>query len=195
MSNLLHLPNEIWLDIPGYGGNYQASNLGRIKSIGRNVPTFYGKFRKIDTKLLKPINHKGYVRYRMTFNGKSKDPSGHRLVALTFIPNPDNLPEVNHKNGIKNDNRVENLEWCTHSHNILHAYETGLAVGAMTNKTGALHPNSKKVLCLETNQAFDSQKEAAEHLNISISSISHFFNRNKKTAKGYTFKYITAPAV
>ena len=102
---------EIWKDIPNYEGLYQVSNLGNIKSLFRYK------------KILKPIkNTLGYLKVSLYKNKKIKVFSIHRLVAETFIPNPNNLPEINHKDGNKGNNNVENLEWCTRQQNILHRF-------------------------------------------------------------------------
>lgn len=102
--------DEIWKDISGYEGLYQVSNLGNIKSFN------YGGHGKI--KLLKLENFKGYKRVVLSKNGKTKRYFVHRLVAMTFIPNPDDLPIVNHKDENKTNNNVNNLEWCTHEYNV-----------------------------------------------------------------------------
>lgn len=101
---------EIWKDIPGYEGLYQASNCGNIRSLNwRNMNIVRNLY-------LKPHN-KGYLQVELAKNGKKKMITVHRLVALTFIPNPDNLPVINHKDENKMNNGVENLEWCTVSYN------------------------------------------------------------------------------
>lgn len=113
--------NEVWKPIPGYEEYYEISSLGRVKRIkvghgtqaGRIIKEYFDK-------------HTGYCRVALSVNSKVKDYSVHRLVAMTFLPNPEEKREVNHINGIKTDNRLENLEWATPSENRIHAYDTGL---------------------------------------------------------------------
>lgn len=108
---------EEWRDIKGYEGLYQVSNLGRVKSLPRKVCFGVG-YRIVDEKILKQyIQNNGYVWVGLHKNNKQKRMLVHRLVAIAFIPNPDNLPEVNHKSEIKTQNNVENLEWCSRQYN------------------------------------------------------------------------------
>ena len=114
--------SEVWKDIPGYEGIYQASNTGKIKSLSR-------KYHPKD-KLLTPYNRSGYLCVGLY----KKYQFVHRLVAETFIPNPENKPTVNHKDGDRYNNYVENLEWATYSENIKHSYSVLGHVGHTTGK-------------------------------------------------------------
>lgn len=118
---------EIWKDIKNFECCYQVSNLGRVKSLTRKVKTFHG-FRTTKGQILKPIKtNRNYYRVDLKQNQKHKYISIHRLVAQAFIPNPNNYPVINHIDGNTANNRVENLEWCTQSHNIKEAYRVGRA--------------------------------------------------------------------
>ncbi len=131
-------PLEIWKDIPDYVGLYQASNLGRIKSLAKwkNHPHSGMSFCK--EKIISEIQSKNrYHKVCLWKNGIKKSFMVHRLVAFCFIENPKMLKEINHINGLKDDNRVENLEWCTRSENVQHAFDNGLA------KKGENHPDSR----------------------------------------------------
>lgn len=116
--------NEIWVDISGYEGHYQISNIGRVKSLSRMIISPNGRGTRFMHELILkiPVDKGGYLRAPLTVNNVQKYFSIHRLVAQSFIPNLNNLPEVNHKNGIKSDNRIENLEWCDRSFNKRHSY-------------------------------------------------------------------------
>lgn len=123
----LFIMKEIWKDIKGWEGYYQISNLGRVKSLYRIVPHKLKGKKTIFERILKPcIASPGYYSLGLRKDCKVKCARIHRLVALHFIPNPQNKPEINHKNGIKTDNRIENLEWVTRSENEKHAYKIGL---------------------------------------------------------------------
>lgn len=116
-TSLVDLPNEEWRDVEGYEGFYQVSNLGRARSLDRYINN--GKFeRLIKGRLMKFFYDKdGYAKVSLCKNNSNKNPFVHRLVSKAFIPNPNNYPCINHKNEVKSDNRVENLEWCTHQYN------------------------------------------------------------------------------
>lgn len=116
---------EIWKDIEDYEGIYQVSNLGRIKSLSRNRRFMYGQICKTKEKILKNrIKEDGYVIIGLHKNNKTKMFRVNRLVLQTFVGQ--SKLDCNHKNGIKADNRLDNLEWCTRSENHKHAYRLGL---------------------------------------------------------------------
>ena len=161
---------EIWKDIPEYEGLYQASNFGKIKSIKREhyIPSL-NKIIFIDNnKILKPaISKDGYKTVVLTKNKKRKTYKVHKLIALTFISQKDDKLQVNHKDGNKLNNNVENLEWCNNSENIKHAYD---------NKLIDITKKYKKVNQYDLNGNFIKQwvsmKEAGEKLNICSQNIS-----------------------
>ena len=113
---------ERWEDIDGYDGIYKISDFGRVKS-------FVSGVNKVCGKLLKPnIGERGYSYIMLYKDGKKANIQIHRLVAIEFLENKEKKHQVNHKNGIKSDNRLENLEWCTQSENMKHSLNTGLKI-------------------------------------------------------------------
>ena len=120
---------EVWKWIDGYKNMYQVSNLGCVRSVDRYVycEVSPNKLQHLFGKVLKQgFNHKGYPIVYLSKDGKQKTITVHRLVAKAFIENPLNLPQVNHKDGCKTNNKVDNLEWCDNSYNQIHAHKTGL---------------------------------------------------------------------
>lgn len=123
---------EIWKDIIGFEGIYEVSNIGRVRSLDRQIynksssQATIGFYRFYPGKILRNVlQSTGYNNVTLHKEGTSYPSLVHRLVASCFIPNPENKPQVNHINSVRNDNRVENLEWCTASENLFHAYEIG----------------------------------------------------------------------
>lgn len=112
------MSEEIWRDIPGYENLYQVSNMGRVKSLSRKIRTKNNSFRVLpETICILHKNRGGYLQINLYKEGGYKTYTVHRLVGMTFIPNPDNLPQINHKDEDKTNNRVENLEYCSSSYN------------------------------------------------------------------------------
>lgn len=119
---------EIWEDVAGYEGLYQVSNLGNVKSLGHNAKAGIMGYKFYHGKNLKPYpckTRKGYLYVALFKNGHRKQYRVHRLVAESFIPNPFNLPEVNHIDHNVANNSVENLEWCTKEYNLANRRRTG----------------------------------------------------------------------
>ena len=114
------MPIEFWKPVVGYEGLYEISSFGRVKSLPKYVNAshrgFVGK-RLLPEKIMKPSNCFGYLIVALRKDGKYKKIRVHRLVAQAFIPNPENLPCVNHKDENTLNNKIENLEWCTHEYN------------------------------------------------------------------------------
>lgn len=161
---------EIWKDISGYP-NYQISNLGRV----------WSKKRQIYLKQFK--NNSGYSQVALyAINGKCKKELVHRLVALTFIDNPNNYPCVNHKDENKDNNTASNLEWCDRSYNTNYGDRNNKAAKAI----------SKKIRCIETGAIYNSGKEAAKALGTTpdiISKVLH--NKSRcKTANGFHIEFV-----
>ena len=155
---------EIWKDIPEYEGLYQVSNLGRVKSL------IYGKERIM--KLSKDKD--GYLQVQLSKKGKIKLKKVHRLVAEAFIDNPESKPQVNHINEIKTDNRVENLEWCTGSENMLHAIRKGLLLSANGfDDSQSIAVSMYDKTTGELLKEFGSLREASRETGIKLSTISH----------------------
>lgn len=156
---------EIWKDVLGYEGFYKVSNLGNVLSSRRN-------------KLLaKNKNKYGYLDVHLSVKGKPIRRLIHRLVAIAFIKNPENKPEINHKNGKKEDNWSENLEWATPSENKIHGFKTGL----YTPKTGSSHSKAKlteqDVVDIRLSEL--PQKELAKKYKINIRHL-HDILRGRK---------------
>lgn len=157
---------EIWKDIIGYEGLYQISNLGRVKSLERSY--FIGRWKiktsKVTVKekiLCKSTYKEGYNYVVLSKGPAVKKFKIHRLIAIHFIPNPNNYPIINHINAVRDDNRIENIEWCTHSHNLKHKFKLGNQSNAGGNNAMA-----KSVLNSKTGEIFGSIVEAAKANNI-----------------------------
>lgn len=165
--------SEIYKDIAGFE-DYQVSNFGNVKSKQkrRKGKSCYYISKEKPIKL--NLKKSGYFEVVLTNESLKKTFSVHRLVAIAFIPNPDNKPQVNHINGIKNDNRIENLEWVTASENIIHAVDNGL-----TNKNRFAKLTAKEVL--EIRNLKNKNTEIAKVYNVTRETISLIKNRKTWT--------------
>ncbi len=145
-----------------------------------------------ELKKIKPVENRGYLRVGLYKNNRQIQKNVHRLVADSFIPNPDNKPQINHKNGEKNDNRVSNLEWVTSAENINHAFKVLHRKGALFGKTGDKHPCAKKVLQIKNNKIiaeFGGVRDAGRKTGIGRVNIGCCCRGIQKTAGGYGWKY------
>ena len=174
---------EVWKDINEFKGYYQVSNFGRIKSLFRYVKVKNG-FRSVPEKILKPkIDKDGYLHVVLQKDRKSRYLTIHRIVADTFIDNPNNLPHVNHKNENKQDNRVENLEWCTEQYNCNYG-----------NRNKKLSKSKYKAI---NQYSLNGDLIREWESGISIEKETGFNNKNisaccrgvRKTAYGYIWKF------
>lgn len=173
---------EIWKDVAGYEGRYKVSNKGRVKSL-------------ISGKILKNQSDKYGYQYVKLSNGKRgsyKHMSIHRLVALAFIPNPENKPEVNHKDGNKRNNYVDNLEWVTPKENVEHAYRNNLRNNDTLIANGM--KNAKEIYQIDKDgnilNVWKSAKEASRVLGFDQTAILRCCKLEKyKTYKGYKWRF------
>ncbi|MCM6931239.1 NUMOD4 motif-containing HNH endonuclease [Enterococcus italicus] len=200
---------EIWKDISGYEGLYQVSNFGRVKSLARKVPRSGGKLHSVKETMKTPSKRKGYLLVNLSKLGIKKRVSIHRLVALAFIDNPSDKPEVNHIDENKENNYVHNLEWVTAKENSNHGTrneriadyirrrnksEHGCSYGPPTKKVNKVDPITGKVIC-----EYDSVKSALKALGVSPKSgtLSSCLTgkRGHKTYKGYRWEYADKKAL
>ena len=159
---------EIWKDIKGYEGKYQVSNLGRVKSLN-----YRGNTNK-EVIMANTQNKNGYFKIGLSKNNKKKNYTIHKLVAEAFIPNPNNLKEINHKDEDKSNNKVDNLEWCNHKENCNYGTRISRCSEKQKGKhLGKNNPNSKKVRCITTGEIFSTMKEAADKYNMKYLGISN----------------------
>lgn len=166
---------EIWKDIINYEGLYLISNYGRVKSLKRNGT------QDFDITMSLCIDKNGYLICGLR-NKTKITKKVHRLVAQAFIPNPDNKPQVNHKDGNKTNNHVDNLEWVTASENIIHAKKIGLQSECF-NRVAVNQIKDGKII-----NTFKSLKDAELNTGIGWTGISAVIRGLRKSAGGYQWK-------
>jgi hypothetical protein len=158
------MKKEVWLKINNYEGIYEVSNIGRVKSLSRmsiqNHP--------IEEKILKQHdNGNGYMYVDLYKDGKRKKYAVHRLVAMVFVENPHNLPQINHKDENTFNNEFDNLEWCTQKYNNNYGNHGLKSSLSRTGKNkGVENQLSKKIICVTTGKIFDCISQAAEYYGL-----------------------------
>ena len=176
-----------WRDIPGCEGRYQVSRDGYVRSL----PDIDRRGRFMPGQILRPgLTDKGYEK--VSIDGKHR--RVHILVAEVYIPNPDRLPQVNHEDGVKRNNRWDNLKWVTNSQNQVHRYQVLGHAGPMKGRTGAKCPNSCPVRAIEVVtrevREYAGASEAARQLGIHASGIAHAAGGKSTTYKGWIWEWI-----
>jgi len=184
---------EIWKDIKGYEGLYQVSNLGNVKVLDRKIKSNYNYFIRKGRILKLCIGKKdGYVYVCLTKNNKGKTVKVHRLVAQAFIPNPNNLPQINHKDEDKTNNNVDNLEWCTSLYNNNYGTRNTKLYNKTSFRKGHKPKSCKKVAKYSLDgtllDIYFSIREAGRINNFSASSIYRCCE-NKAKCRNYIWKY------
>lgn len=172
---------EQWCEIPGYNGDYLISSEGRVKS-----------FKTVERILSSADNGKGYQVVSLWLDGKHKMHYIHRLVAQAFIPNPNILPQVNHKDENKKNNNIHNLEWCDNAYNNLYGTKRVRQGESLLNNEN--HKTKKRVYKLSLNgekiASYRSMREAERENNLCNGSISAYFRNNYTHTGGYKWLII-----
>ena len=211
---------EIWKDVQGYEGLYQVSNLGRIKSLGRFVDRLASGHCWQEERILKPHKTKyGYLNVILSKKGKTKTFSVHRWVALAFIPNPENKPQIDHINADKTNNTVNNLRWVTCKENInnpltlvkitgknnylygknlseetkqkIRKAHLGKKISEETKEKlrGKNHPRARAIRNIDTKEIFDTVKQASKRYGVSHGAIIYAIKNNGKCS-GCKWEYV-----
>lgn len=178
---------EVWKDVCGYEGRYRISNMGRLMSCNAGNGT--------RDKIVKPQpNEKGYLMVHLYDYGRNKTVKVHRLVAQAFVPNPNNLPEVNHIDADRKNNRADNLEWVTRQANVTDAKNRG-SMDSTFEKLRA-HNRKNQIPVVATDKASGVEKEyesinaAARACSVPAIHICNCLNGKRKSSGGFTFRKV-----
>lgn len=176
---------EIWKDIKGFEGAYQISNLGRVKSLERYVPSSGKTPQKIKEKIRKTFSTTaGYLYVVLSYNHIRKTALIHRLVAEAFIPNPDNLECVNHKDENKQNNIVENLEWCNYTYN-----NTYKSIHLRRNLDNVIRKVIQYDLDMNEIKRWDKISDVAKYYNTCITNIIKCCKGDRTHCCGFKWRY------
>ncbi len=159
-----------WRPIPGYEGYYEINAAAVVRSVTRKVPTRTGTRTYLQREIKTRLNNCGYLEVRLSKNGKTTSHPLHALLAKAFLPNPENKPEVNHENGIKTDNRLENLSFMSHKENMQHASRHGLL---------KVNHQYKGVVDFSTGVVFKNARQAAYYYSLKLSTCKNYLNGNR----------------
>lgn len=185
---------EIWKPIVGYEEHYNISNLGNVYSKGKNYIDSLGRHQHRKPRYVSVrCGVTGYLCVDLNSNGINVQKHIHRLIAIAFIPNPKNKPTVNHKDGIKLNINLDNLEWATYSENNKHATDNGLRKSPWTGKFGIDNPKSKSVIQLDKAgniiNTFANAREAKRKTGIDYKHISCCCLGKRMSTGGYRWKF------
>jgi len=189
-KDMTNIQEEIWKDVIGFEGLYEVSNNGRVRSLPREFIKSDGTWmRTRGTVIHQNTTHDGYAQIILLKNGRKHTKKAHRYVAIKFIENPNNLPQVNHIDGNKKNNHVSNLEWCDGKHNQQHAVRTGLR----KKYFGADHWNSREVYQLSFDGflvgVYPSIVEAAKSVNRDVTTVHKVLIGTRKSCAGFKWTY------
>lgn len=170
--------NEVWKDIENYEGLYQVSNLGRVRSLDRKDAQGHRLKGKV---LSSGLNSRGYLIVILYRDGGTKNKTVHRLVASAFIPNPDNLPQINHRDEDKTNNAVSNLEWCSALYNMRYGTHSERVAKALERPIYVIADSNHRYY-------FDSIKKASELIGLKRSTVSECVRGKLKHHHGFSFE-------
>lgn len=170
--------NEMWRPIVGFP-KYEVSNTGKVRSLDY-------RHTGVTKELRQKTDKDGYKAVRLFWNGKDKHFLVHRIVAMAFIDNPNDLPQINHIDENKGNNNIDNLEWCTAKHNNNH----GTKKQRLRNTLSEVMPEKlgQPIVCVETGVVYKTIAECGEKMGLDPGNISHVLRGHYKQTNGYTFK-------